>query len=283
MSSRRWTWTDTCALGLGFAASAWLGCGDDTMVAPAVAPAPLVAGRCPRGEHEKLGVPFVPMCGAAAPTSEWISAIAVPCTGGAHELLGCPLATPLLAEPETTLTRQARSVALMDGETAFRLCAMRFGGRLPTTAERARARQLQGMATLVASRKNDTGTIRLEELAEWVADGECDNPTLPGPRCNVHRFPVDADPTVPWDRLVSCNVVVGAGTTRTDLLVADLGGTCPAIGDCLLRSPLTSRGNEVSTLQCEAAAAPSRPAEPVGRAAVRCVVPAAGLRRVSGP
>ncbi|MCC6874166.1 MAG: hypothetical protein IT378_07640 [Sandaracinaceae bacterium] len=254
------------------------GCGDGTLAAPRARE----AQACARGESEKLGVPFVPMCGAAEARAEWISASALPCTGGAHDTVGCPVATPLLAEPPTTRTHEARAVALMEGWTAYRLCALRFGGRLPTSAERARARRLQGMATLIASRRDEAGTIGLEELPEWVADGPCDNPSLPGAGCLVHRFPIDAEPNIPWARVVACDVV--AGTAPAGTRPVALGGVCAPGAACVVRSP-SERAAAPARLACapppSAGAVPS--ALPHGVGAVRCVVPAAGLTRVSGP
>lgn len=154
---------------------------------------------------EKLGVRFVEVCQSTTAAVEdddpaesrplpsfWISAAPLPCSAGGHETIDCPSVTPLGAAagiPGNAIVTP-QEAAVIDAATAHRLCAMRFGGRLPTPLERAQARHVLGLSSIIASEQTGReGIVQLGEIAEWTEEGECDNPSIVGPSCQVRPFP----------------------------------------------------------------------------------------------
>jgi hypothetical protein len=222
------------------------------------------------------GVAFVRLC----PSRDlWISATPVGCSAGEHATVRCPVATPLLAEPERSF--EPRAVAVVERESAHRLCAYGFGGRLPSRDERRRARLAQGMATLLASDTSRDGLF-LGEVPEWTEDGACSDPAGPGPGCAVDKHPswFRRGDAIPWDSLRACEATLLVGSPGLAAGIA-LGDHC-ADGDCTLRSPLAARPGHprpLLDLVCKPAGLGGKP-HPKGEAdvaAVRCVVPASVL------
>lgn len=232
---------------------------------------------CPTELAEKLGIPFVRVCGEASEDAYWIAASPLHCSAGEHETLECPLVTPWISEPELTPERRApRRVLRVPANEAHRTCAMRFGGRLPTPEELRTARSRQGLATLVAS--EEAGGLRLGELEEWTAHGDCGNPSLPGPRCLFERRPATSDSTrFTWETLRACEL--GRAQVASSPREA-LGSLCPGANDvCFFRSPHEPHPDsppEFLAARCAAPEAPlTHPAPRPDVAAFRCVLPKA--------
>lgn len=248
------------------------GCGDDELTGVVIA-RPAAGSPCPSEHGEKLGVPFVRVCGGGG-DAYWIGAALLPCSAGEHETVECPIATPLVADPPLPVAMRPRAVMLVEMAVAYRTCALRFGGRLPTTDELDRARRVQGLATLVASDTAD-GATRLADLREWTADGTCTNPSLPGPTCIFARHPpAGGSASFDWATLRSCTVTPADPEARGLLA---LGDTCRHGGaDCMLASPLVSPGAAPRALvvHCASLEAPSvHPAARPDVAGARCVLP----------
>lgn len=237
---------------------------------------------CPTEVAEKLGIPFVRLCGEESDDAYWIAASPLHCSAGEHETLECPLVTPLISDPELAPERRLpRRVLLVPSYDAHRTCAMRFGGRLPTSAELRAARARQGLATLVAS--EESGGLRLGELEEWTEQGDCANPSLPGAHCLFERRPATGPAThFTWETLRACEV--GRAQLATPPREA-LGGLCPSSeGICLFRGPHAPRPDsapEYLAARCTAPEAPLvRPAPRNDVAAFRCVLPKASASPV---
>lgn len=236
------------------------------------------AKECVPGAAEKLGIPFVRVCGGGAPF--WISTLPMGCSAGEHDTLHCPPVLALVQPPTETppSVRPAVSslAAVVDSELAHRVCTMRFAGRLPTREERVRARELLGLATVVVSDSPEVGGHRLRQLAEWVTARPCDEATKLAPECGAARFPWDASPYVPWRLVVRC-------TPRTDPPEGaphiDLDGDCPGSKDfgCVVRGALPlspARRGGRTALSCEPPQPPpAHDAELLDTTAFRCVIP----------
>ncbi|HEY5948043.1 MAG TPA: hypothetical protein VIV40_21250 [Kofleriaceae bacterium] len=266
---------------LAGAASLTLGCKDDagTDRAPPASAAP-----CHRAFGEKLGVPFVRVCPDDLPgviqAPFWIAAAPIGCTSGEHAAIACPpvvaLAPPRGGDP----TIQARNVQVIDAASAHRTCMLRFGGRLPTSIERAQAHDALGLDTVVVTERSDHLDFQL--LAEWTTEKPCMDPSTLG-ACTPAAFPAAAVAEVDWVRLRSCTA---RPASAADALVVEPGESCPLAGAvtaprCLLASISPGAAPRPAfELACRAltAAEAVRPAsQHPERAAFRCVVPDGAL------
>jgi hypothetical protein len=256
---------------------------------------------------EKLGVRFVQVCGAGEnDASFWISVAPMPCSTGEHETIDCPSITPLLiggtaAASPVPLT--SRRVVVVDSFSAHRLCALRFAGRVATRVELESARAVLGLTALVVAEQSTPATeFRFEALPEWTADGECDNPSVPGERCRFARWPHAQARHAPMAEIRACDArAVGpSDRARTN---TEIGGRCPAQGwswdglsagashdlPCDVHlAGITTRvsGAEDFALTCRAPdlQPPRAPATDLGSiAAFRCVVPTWALATFDQP
>lgn len=237
------------------------------------------AGACSTERGVKVGVTFVHICAPLAPDAVWIAATPLPCSAGEHETLECPLTTSLLVAPAVPLAGLSPASALRtDAVSAYRTCQMRFGGRLPTPAERDELRRLQGMTAVVATAEAD-GRVRFDEVDEWTASGDCGNPSRPGPDCRFERSPGTPAPPVEWSALRRC--VAEPARAAGDAAAVAIGERCPADGPCLVRSPWFPRADAIPlahALSCAApAAATPHPERRPDVAAFRCVLPRGAL------
>jgi hypothetical protein len=207
------------------------------------------AAPCVPGVSEKIGVKFVRVC----PTEEgahpfWISAIPMGCSAGAHETVPCPPVTavvqPTKGLPESLGPATPKLAAVVEVYTAHKICTMRFAGRLPTRNERARARAMLGAASVIVTESPETHTFRPRELAEWVTEKVCDQPTDLAPDCNPGPFPSTSISAVRWDMLARCEA---RPVTRVSasLPFVELGGECTGVrgaDTASLRLPCALRG-----------------------------------------
>jgi len=252
-----------------------------TSAAPdASAPDPGKPGAaCSTERGHKVGVPFIRICQPLAPDAVWIAAMPHHCSPGDHGTLECPMTTSLLVEPDVPLSLIPPNTALLtDATTAHRTCTMRFGGRLPTPAERRELRRTQGLFAVIATAETD-GRIRLDELDEWTQSGDCGNPSKPGADCRFERSPGAGAPAIDWPALRRCQARA-ARPARLDPAIAP-GGRCPADGACLLRSPWFPKA-DAEPLAHELACAPldaalEHPEPRPDVAAFRCVLPRGAL------
>jgi hypothetical protein len=239
---------------------------------------------------EKLGVRFVELCAghtadfADAEAHEpealpafWIAATPLPCSHGGHDVVGCDPVTALEASPlEGPGKNRPLDALVVDATTAHRICTLRFGGRLPTPLEREQARQALGLASLlVREAPGDYAVLWLDDLPEWVAEGDCAAaPAKPGPGCRITQFPpVSPRPRRSGDRLLACV----AEPAREGAQRTAIGGECterPAEGgvrspNCAVGVPGVAGGFE---LGCEEEARSGSADPQPDRAALRCVV-----------
>ena len=95
---------------------------------------------CTSARSSKLGTPFARLCPQDLPgvvsTSFWIAAAPLACPPGSHDNLLC---APVHALTAMDTVVDARTAMLVDPGLAHRICVLRYGGRLPTAAERAQA------------------------------------------------------------------------------------------------------------------------------------------------
>lgn len=224
---------------------------------------------CTSSRSSKLGTPFARLCPQDLPgvvsTSFWIAAAPLGCPPGSHENLLC---APVHALTSMDTVVDARTAMLVDAGLAHRICVLRYGGRLPTAAERAQAADALGFESLLVTAARDGRTLALTALPEWVTDGACsENSALGG--CAVLRFP--AVPTwVPWDRLSTCRATrTGAAATTT------LPATCRRGGgvSCSVSTGASGRSTTFSLHCGDAVARDVATPEIVGDvAAFRCVL-----------
>lgn len=230
---------------------------------------------CTAKVAEKLGVPFIRLCPErAGERSFWVSAVPMACSGGEHGTLPCPPVTALVQPahgvPADFRAPSPRQAAVVEVYTAHKVCTMRFAGRLPTRAERARARAGLGLASVIVT--DSSGTRRFRELAEWVTDRPCDQPTDLSPDCNPGPFPSTSISAVPWAMLARCEAKPADPASP----LVDLDGACGAKACALrgvaapsARSPVA--GFDLSCLPPDATAEhPDRARSEV--AAFRCVL-----------
>ncbi|MBW2509149.1 MAG: hypothetical protein JRE81_10995 [Deltaproteobacteria bacterium] len=243
---------------------------------------------------EKLGIGFAEIC---TPTSApkglleespaeiapfWMSAAPLPCSRGSGGTIDCPVATAILsARSRAKDVLEPRSVALVDGKTAYGVCGMRFGGRLPTRAERELARYSASVATLVAIKEPDEPEPFVGELPEWTQVGDCTNPSQPDEGCRLVIFP----PVLTRERskhsvLQACQASFAPGSIETAI---QPGASCVG-GSCTVRI-LPALRPEAFELTCQPIdiRVTEAPAEPnAEQAAFRCVVPESALGVVGG-
>ena len=255
---------------------------------------------------EKLGVRFVEVCAVNtadfpdAPAHDegalpafWIAAVPLPCTAGEHETVECETVTALEASPLASRHKNRPVEAmLVDAVTAHRTCTLRFGGRLPTPLEREQARHVLGLASLLVRDGPDPARrIWLDDLPEWVAEGDClTSPSKPGPGCRIAQFPpVMSRPLREGDSRLAC----GARPAGLEAPVVPIGAACaerPAQGgvrspDCAVAFPGGAPDARFE-LACRAAPLDARAAAAHPRAehaAFRCVVLQLALGRFGEP
>lgn len=264
------------------------------VVAAATASAEEPPGRCAWRTGEKLGVAFAEICTpASAPKGLleespaevapfWMSAAPLPCSRGSGGTIDCPVATSILsARSRAKDALEPRSVAVVDGATAYGVCGMRFAGRLPTRAERELARYAAAVATLVSMKEPGEPEPRIAELPEWTQVGECTNPSQPDEGCRLVIFP----PVLTRERskhsvLQACRASFAPGSIENAI---QPGAACVG-GTCTLRI-LPALRPEAFELSCEPTGIEAREALPkpkAERAAFRCVVPESALGVVGG-
>ena len=147
---------------------------------------------CEPRAAERLGVRFVSVC----PDGFWLSATPVPCTPAERAGAACDAVTALEASPLAAPAMNHSVNALVtDAASAARICAQRFGGRLPTPLEREQARLSLGLASLrVREEPGEFARLRLHAQLEWVAEGG-----------RTMRYPSVATPPLPGgDVLLVC-------------------------------------------------------------------------------
>ena len=243
---------------------------------------------------EKLGVAFAEICTpSSAPKGLleespaevapfWMSAAPLPCSLGSRGTIDCPVTTSILsARSRAKDVLEPRAVAVIDGETAYGVCGMRFGGRLPTRAERELARYSAAVATLVSMQEPGEPEPWIGELPEWTQVGDCTNPSHPDEGCHLAIFP----PVLTRQRskdsvLQSCRASFAPAWIESTI---HLGARCVG-GTCTVRIMPALRP-EAFELTC--GPAPVDPtqasAEPKAeRAAFRCVLPESALGVVGG-
>ena len=262
-------------------ASCAIGCTADAPVDPTTRePA---TEPCAREFGDKLGVPFVRVCPGDLPgivtAPFWIAAAPIGCTGGEHGTVLCP---PVLAlAPTPTGTVSSRTAQVVEASFAHRTCMLRFGGRLPTAAERAQAREAIGAATVIVAETDHPAARRFHSLAEWTTATTCTGPsTLAG--CSPAKFPAGGVVDVAWPQLRACNATPAPSPGA--LIVEPDGEPCPLGATsggppCVLASRRVA-AHLVYALDCRALTAEEavHPApSPSARAAFRCVVPDGAL------
>ncbi len=256
----------------------------------------------PRGEApcvpaiaDKIGVPFIRVCPRDAPFGGerapgfWISTIPLGCSAGEHGTLACPPVTSLLQPPPELADFRAPSpklAAVVNAYTAHKVCTMRFAGRLPTRAERARARAALGLATVVVTEPGAGQPMRVRELAEWVTAVSCAHPSDLGPECKEAPYPESSISAVPWGMLARC---AARPVKASAFAPIDLGGECAGSRDggaalafpCVIRGPAYGSPGAAPSpfsgfeLSCEPPIRDAEHAQPsaVDLAAFRCVLP----------
>lgn len=246
----------------------------------------------------KLGVPFVQVCpqdvGQPAGTFEpfWIGTLANGCSAGDHGTVLCPTVTSLSApaahDPRPPEPVEARLCSMSDALLAHRVCAMRFGGRLPTRTERALAQAALGLTALAVHPSGDPPVrFDLQVLPEWVTAVPCDHPSVLGPECGVSEYPELSARAVDVTNLSSCRALARDATATEATL--EVGESCPSpafawSGDghgtllpCAVRTPPTggAAAGKAFALQCAPPVRTAEQPEPGGeaRALFRCVLP----------
>ena len=243
---------------------------------------------------EKLGVAFAEICTPASVPEGlletgpddvapfWMSAAPLPCSLGSGGTIDCPVATSILsARSRAKDVLEPRAVAVIEGETAYGVCGMRFGGRLPTRAERELARYSAAVATLVSVQEPGEPAPFIGELPEWTQVGDCTNPSQPDEGCELVIFP----PVLTRERtkhsvLQACRASFAPAWIETAIQV---GAPCIG-GSCTVRI-MPALWPEAFELTCGPApvTATHDPARPqVERAAFRCVLPESALGVVGG-
>ncbi len=284
-------------------ASAWLSW--RSLAAPhgsahlAATGAPAEDAACAPRSAEKLGIPFVRACEQAVRATArelpaerggfWIGSYPVGCSAGEHETVECPVVTPLGPRAPGAPPAAPRQAAMASFFVAHRTCTMRFGGRLPTRAERELARGSLGLVTLLIV-ESSAAVFQTAELPEWVTDEACEDATLPDPRCRPGTFGPTAlgAPPAP-STLRACEARASAGAAPADPIGVPClapGWSWPTAGAAradlpcglapIARTPLLAT---TLTLAC-AVPPPQRAVERIDderTAAFRCVVPAMAL------
>ena len=243
---------------------------------------------------EKLGVAFAEIC---TPSSDpeglleespaeiapfWMSAAPLPCSRGSQGTINCPVTTSILtARSRAKDVLEPRAVAVVDGRTAYGVCGMRFGGRLPTRAERELARYSAAVATLVSTQEPGEPEPRIGELPEWTQVGDCTNPSQPDEGCRLVLFPpVVTHPRSEDSVLHACRASFAPAWIE---FAIQPGALCVG-GTCMVRL-LPALRRETFELTCKptpivATQAPEKPKAEL--AAFRCVLPESALGVVGG-
>lgn len=290
-------------LGSGLRAAAWL-------VFLGALPAPAFAGPvrslCVPSVGEKLGVRFIEVCparagevfddasgGDRALPGFWISATPLPCSHGSHETLDCPTVTALEASPVgSRLRNRPMRASVLDAETAHRICTLRFGGRLPTAAEREHARHALGLVSLlVREEAAQDRRVAFDELPEWVAAEDCErNPSTIAPECRVSLSPpIVPRPRREGDALLACDAEIADFGSEPSVAI---GGSCELGIEAERRRPRCAAFVPHAaypsrfTLACrdatpEVSEAAARPTSEL--AAFRCVLPRRALGSLGEP
>jgi hypothetical protein len=228
---------------------------------------PAKAACVPRA-GEKLGVRFVEVCAKGF----FISAAPLACAAEESESAACDPVTALEISPlEGAGKNRHVDARVTDAATAARLCETRLGGRLPTPAEREQARLGLGLVSLqVREEPGPFARLRLDELAEWVAEGD-----------RVTRSPeVVARPRVAGEVLLGCVAEPAMPQAR----FVPIGEACderPSEGG--VRSPGCALGLAGGAARFELGCDPQHAVPSRSRpehAAFRCVVPERALGRV---
>ena len=291
----------SAVIGGALVAAALLGCRGDRrrLPSPDKSAAPAKAA-CKARTAEKIGIPFVHVCPPGA-DGFWISAVPIGCSEGDHETVRCPKTMPL-SHPVRADAGPLTAVyaAMVEKETAQRMCFMRMGGRLPSRAERSRARDVMGLATvMVTESESRADRFELTELPEWVVEearAECETPGVAGPECVFGWFPFETrSPFVPWANLRVCEARF-AERAPPGLALTEIGKGCsaptwswtadggaglralPCAARSPARGPLGAPSEAVFTVACARPEATGHPAdEDKDSAAYRCVVPPSAL------
>ena len=250
--------------------------------------------RCAWRTGEKLGVAFAEICtppsvpkGLLETSPEdvapfWMSAAPLSCSLGSGGTIDCPVATSILtARSRAKDVLEPRAVAVIEGKTAYAVCGMRFGGRLPTRAERELARYSAAVATLVSVQEPGEPAPFIGELPEWTQVGDCTNPSQPDEGCRLVIFP----PVLSRERseksvLQACRASFAPAWIETAI---QPGAPCVG-GSCTVRI-LPALRPEAFELTCQptrvtATRAPEKPKAEL--AAFRCVLPESALGVVGG-
>lgn len=246
--------------------------------APTPAPAP-----CERAYGDKLGVPFVRVCpvfDGAVSASFWIAAAPIGCTAGEHETIQCPPIVALGPLRRGATGIEPRTAQLINAEQAHRTCTLRFGGRLPTVAERAQATDAVGLATLLVTDDDAPNPTRhLDAIPEWTTAAPCLSPSTLAATCTAMQFPSDVTAIVAWQRARACR----ATPTQTDgVLVIGPQESCP-VKPPPGGPPCAVMASKMATTAFALDCRPLRDAErihpetTVELAAFRCVVPEGAL------
>jgi len=227
---------------------------------------------------EKLGVPFVRVCPADLPgvitAPFWIAAAPVGCSGGEHGTVACP---PVIALEAGRDVLESRTAQQIEAAHAHRTCALRFGGRLPTTTERAQAEEALGLGTVLVTQAADR-SLRLRSLAEWTTATPCTDPSTVSVACRPSTYPASATREIAWAELRSCRAIAAQAQGA---LVVEPDEECPpanvTLPPCLLGIRATgTTPDRAFAITCRALAADEtrHPETPSDRlAAFRCVVP----------
>lgn len=227
-------------------------------------------GECSVETVEKLGVRFVRLCDSDRLDGGWIAETPLTCSAGAHGTIPCPVATPLVRRDVPNVATPG-TYMLSDGETAHRVCAMRFGGRLATAVELRELRGRMDAGVVIAHRASD-GALAFDELPEWIGEGGCSHPTLPEADCRFEMRPATKlVRTLPWRTLQSCEL---EPDTTADS-ATPLGRSCPAGSDCRVeRKWREGAGRDVWSARCsDRAIEGDYPMVEHDVALVRCVAP----------
>jgi hypothetical protein len=251
--------------------------------------------RCAWRTGEKLGIAFAEICtppsvakGLLVESPDdvapfWMSAAPLPCSLGSGGTIDCPVATSILsARSRAKDVLEPRAVAVIEGETAYGVCGMRFGGRLPTRAERELARYSAAVATLVSVKEPGEPEPWIGELPEWTQVGDCTNPSQPDEGCRLVIFP----PVLTRQRtkhsvLQWCRASFAPAWIESAIQV---GAPCVG-GTCTVRI-MPALWPEAFELTCEPARVTATQASATGpkveQAAFRCVLPESALGVVGG-
>lgn len=275
------------------------GCRDKSALPASEAGAPIASATappCTPRSAEKLGFPFVRIC-APGRAGFWINAAPMGCSAGEHDEIHCPSVTAL-AHPvgEKPAPLRSAMAALVDKDSAARLCYFRKGGHLATRDERAAARAAMGLATvLVTESESESGRFRFDEIPEWVFEetGEACENGLPAETCHFGWYPAAArSPAVAWDAVRECDARFVAAQP-SGIARARIGEACPSPplafdgGDraplpCALASPAAAEHGADSSAAFLLSCAGPRPrvhpkTEDKDTAAYRCVIPESAL------